>query len=41
MDYDTRSQIFDACIAAANAPLPGTLRGMSRQDASTRGTDDG
>lgn len=30
MDYDTRSQVFDACIAAANAPLPGTIRGLSR-----------
>ena len=24
MDYDTRSQIFDACIASANAPFPGS-----------------
>ena len=30
MDYDTRSQIFDACIAAANAPLPGAIRGLKR-----------
>jgi di-N-acetylchitobiase len=30
MDYDTRSQIFDACIAAANAPLPGTKKGVQR-----------
>lgn len=30
MDYDTRSQIVDACIAGANAPLPGTVRGISR-----------
>jgi len=30
MDYDTRSQIYDACIAAANAPLAGTLYGLRR-----------
>lgn len=30
MDYDTRSQVFDACLAGANAPLPGTQRGLSR-----------
>ncbi|EGB12190.1 chitinase [Aureococcus anophagefferens] len=30
MDYDTRSQIFDACIASANAPLPGTVHGIGR-----------
>ena len=30
MDYDTRSQIFDACIAAANAPLPGMIHGLQR-----------
>jgi di-N-acetylchitobiase len=30
MDYDTRSQIFDACIAGANAPLPGMIQGMER-----------
>mmetsp|Transcript_2328 Transcript_2328/g.3875 ORF Transcript_2328/g.3875 Transcript_2328/m.3875 type:complete len:397 (+) Transcript_2328:25-1215(+) len=30
MDYDTRSQIFDACIAASNAPFPGTIRGVHR-----------
>mmetsp|Transcript_35360 Transcript_35360/g.82655 ORF Transcript_35360/g.82655 Transcript_35360/m.82655 type:complete len:416 (-) Transcript_35360:24-1271(-) len=30
MDYDTRSQIFDACLAGANAPLPGTMRGVQR-----------
>jgi di-N-acetylchitobiase len=30
MDYDTRSQIFDACIAAANAPLAGTVKGVQR-----------
>jgi len=28
MDYDTRSQIFDACIAAANAPFFGTKKGL-------------
>ena len=30
MDYDTRSQIFDQCIAGANAPLPGMIRGLQR-----------
>lgn len=30
MDYDTRSQIFDACIAGANAPFPGMISGMQR-----------
>tara|TARA_B100000524_G_C23628163_1_gene362225 strand:+ start:62 stop:1213 length:1152 start_codon:yes stop_codon:yes gene_type:complete len=30
MDYDTRSQIYDACIAAANAPYGGTLLGLRR-----------
>ena len=30
MDYDTRSQIFDACIAGANAPIPGMISGMER-----------
>uniref|UniRef100_A0A7S3V1K8 GH18 domain-containing protein n=1 Tax=Aplanochytrium stocchinoi TaxID=215587 RepID=A0A7S3V1K8_9STRA len=30
MDYDTRSQIFDACIASANAPFPGAKLGISR-----------
>lgn len=30
MDYDTRSQVFDACIAAANAPLYGALHGIER-----------
>lgn len=30
MDYDTRSQVWDACIAAANAPTPGTIHGVSR-----------
>lgn len=29
MDYDTRSQVFDTCIAGANAPLPGMIRGMN------------
>lgn len=28
MDYDTRSQIFDACIAGANAPFSGMINGM-------------
>lgn len=30
MDYDTRSQVFDACIAAANAPFPGMAKGLQR-----------
>lgn len=30
MDYDTRSQIFDACIAGANAPFSGMVQGMGR-----------
>jgi len=30
MDYDTRSQIFDACIASANAPFPGMVWGIQR-----------
>ena len=30
MDYDTRSQIFDACIASANAPVAGMIRGIQR-----------
>ena len=30
MDYDTRSQIFDACLAGANAPLPGMINGFQR-----------
>lgn len=30
MDYDTRSQIFDACVAAADAPFAGMVRGVSR-----------
>lgn len=30
MDYDTRSQIFDACIASANAPFPGMVKGIQR-----------
>lgn len=29
MDYDTRSQIFDACIAGANAPLAGMIAGLT------------
>ncbi len=29
MDYDTRSQIFDACIAGANAPLSGMISGLT------------
>ena len=29
MDYDTRSQIFDTCIAGANAPLSGMINGMN------------
>jgi di-N-acetylchitobiase len=29
MDYDTRSQVFDTCIAGANAPLPGMISGMT------------
>jgi di-N-acetylchitobiase len=29
MDYDTRSQIFDACLAGANAPLAGMIAGMT------------
>lgn len=28
MDYDTRSQIFDQCIAAANAPVAGMIKGI-------------
>ena len=28
MDYDTRSQIFDQCVAAANAPYPGMIKGI-------------
>ncbi len=30
MDYDTRSQVFDHCLASANAPLPGMIRGITR-----------
>ena len=30
MDYDTRSQIFDACLASANAPVPGMIHGIQR-----------
>jgi len=30
MDYDTRSQVFDTCIAGSNAPLPGMIQGMHR-----------
>jgi len=30
MDYDTRSVIFDHCIASANAPVPGMLNGLQR-----------
>lgn len=30
MDYDTRSQIFDACTAAANAPYFGMVHGLQR-----------
>lgn len=30
MDYDTRSEIFDHCIASANAPVPGMLAGLQR-----------
>ena len=26
MDYDTRSQIFDQCLASANAPFPGMIK---------------
>jgi di-N-acetylchitobiase len=29
MDYDTRSQVFDTCIAGANAPLPGMIQGIN------------
>ena len=28
MDYGTRSQILTQCIASANAPLPGTVKGI-------------
>eukprot|EP00326_Haptolina_ericina_P002133 CAMPEP_0181224258 /NCGR_PEP_ID=MMETSP1096-20121128/31020_1 /TAXON_ID=156174 ORGANISM="Chrysochromulina ericina, Strain CCMP281" /NCGR_SAMPLE_ID=MMETSP1096 /ASSEMBLY_ACC=CAM_ASM_000453 /LENGTH=272 /DNA_ID=CAMNT_0023317307 /DNA_START=32 /DNA_END=850 /DNA_ORIENTATION=- len=30
MDYDTRSQVFDACVAAANAPFFGMAHGIQR-----------
>lgn len=30
MDYDTQSQIFGACIAGANAPFAGMIRGIQR-----------
>ena len=30
MDYDTRSQVFDACLASANAPYPGMIHGIQR-----------
>lgn len=30
MDYDTRSQVLSQCLASANAPLPGTMRGVQR-----------
>jgi di-N-acetylchitobiase len=30
MDYDTRSQIFDDCIASANAPIAGMKQGIER-----------
>ena len=30
MDYDTRSQIFDACVAAANAPALGMEHRLQR-----------
>eukprot|EP00934_Nitzschia_sp_Nitz4_P004586 Nitzschia sp. Nitz4//scaffold52_size167869//69679//70881//NITZ4_002274-RA/size167869-processed-gene-0.162-mRNA-1//-1//CDS//3329554029//4576//frame0 len=29
MDYDTRSQVYDTCIAGANAPLPGMISGIT------------
>jgi di-N-acetylchitobiase len=32
MDYDTRSVIFDHCIASANAPVPGMLNGLQRYE---------
>lgn len=28
MDYDTRSQVVDACLASANAPYAGMVKGM-------------
>jgi len=30
MDYDTRSQIFDQCIASANAPFFGMVHGVEQ-----------
>ena len=30
MDYDTRSQVFDMCIASANAPFAGMVHGIQR-----------
>eukprot|EP00039_Didymoeca_costata_P000008 m.43756 g.43756 ORF g.43756 m.43756 type:complete len:377 (-) comp10005_c0_seq1:47-1177(-) len=30
MNYDTRSQIFDRCLASANAALSNTMRGINR-----------
>jgi len=30
MDYDTRSQVYDACLASANAPIAGMIRGIQR-----------
>ena len=30
MDYDTRSQVFDACLASANAPYFGMVHGLQR-----------
>lgn len=30
MDYDTRSQVFDRCIASANAPLAGAINGLEQ-----------
>ena len=30
MDYDTRSQVFDACLASANAPYFGMIKGLQR-----------
>lgn len=30
MDYDTRSQVFDACVAGANAPYFGMQHGLRR-----------
>lgn len=30
MDYDTRSAVFDQCVASANAPFPGMVQGLQR-----------